>query len=236
MLNKVSTQLLDERGRLLCELIRIVMAVEVEPAAKRLAVAGIDPKLIPAGLNLPNGPSWVRLIRWVLSLGVNLPASAIPDVVNLYTAWSLGLFGQDPITPDLVQRLHYWLTEIETASEGVSIGDRPRLFNDELTSKQIGKLAEDLRTGFLLFCNHTPTLAADYLRSLKKRRYSDQALRGILKFRGALAQAAPKELAELKVPATHSGKPSGITIWISFRHHRRRVPSSTCFVMPRNTA
>jgi hypothetical protein len=197
ILNKASAQLLDDRGRLLRELIRIVMAVEVEPAAKRFAVAGVDLKLIPAGLNLPNGPSWARLIRWVLSLGVNLPASAIPDVVNLYTAWSVGFFGQDPLTPVLVQWLYYWLTEIETPSEGVSIEDRRRPFNDELTSKQIGKLAEDLRTGFLLFCNHTPTLAADYLRSLKKRRYSDQALHGILKFRGALAQAAPKELAEL---------------------------------------
>jgi len=197
MLNKASAQLLDDRGRSLRELIRIVMAVEVEPAAKRFAVAGVDPKLIPAGLNLPNAPSWHRLIRWVLSLGVSLPPSAIPDVVNLYTAWSIGLFGHDPLTPVLVQWLHYWLTEIETASDGVSFEDRRRPFNDELTSKQIGKLAEDLRTGFLLFCNHTPTLAADYLRSLKKRRYSDQALRGILKFRGALTQAAPKELAEL---------------------------------------
>jgi hypothetical protein len=216
MLNRASTHLLDERGRLLCELIRIVMAVEVEPAAKRLAVAGVDPKLIPAGLNLPNGPSWVRLIRWVLSLGLSLPGSAIPDVVNLYTAWSVGLFGQDPLTPVLVQWLNYWLTEIE---------NRETPFNGELTSQQIGKLAEDLRTGFLLFCNHTPTLAADYLRSLKKRRYSDQALHGILKFRGALAQAAPKELAditaELLIPKENpdDDEGSGSPFREAFGHH-----------------
>ena len=195
ILNKSSAQLLDDRGRLLRELIRIVMAVEVEPAAKRLA--GFDPKLIPAGLNLPNGPSWHGLIRWILSLGVSLPASAIPDVVSLYTSWSVGLFGQDPLTPVLVQWLHYWLTEIETASEGVTFEDRRPPFNGELTSKEIGKLAEDLRTGFLLFCNHTPKLAAGYLEALRKRRYSDRTLLGILKFRGTLAQAAPKELAEL---------------------------------------
>lgn len=197
MLDRASAELLDDRGRLLRELIRIVMAVEVEPATKRFAAAGIDPKLIPAGLNLPNGPSWHRLIRWLLLLGGRLPASAIPDVVNLYTAWSIGLFGQDPLTPFLVPWLYYWLIEIDKTSEGVNSDDLRQPFNGELSSEQIGKLAENLRTGFLLFSNHTPNLAADYLQSLKKRRYRDRALRGILKFRGALAQAAPKELAEL---------------------------------------
>ena len=92
----------------------------------------------------------------VLRLGVSLPASAIPDVVDLYTSWSVGLVGTGSSTPVLVPWFHYWLTEIETASESVSFEDRRRPFNGELTSEQIGKLAEDLRTGFLLFCNHTP--------------------------------------------------------------------------------
>jgi hypothetical protein len=130
-------------------------------------------------------------------LGSEIAAASNPRCCESLYHLAVGLFGQDPLTPVLVQWLHYWLAEIETASEPVSDRDRRRPFNGELTSKQIGKLAEDLRTGFLLFCNHTPTLAADYLRSLQKRRYNDQALRGILKFRGALAQAAPKELADL---------------------------------------
>lgn len=197
LLEKASAYLLADRGRLLRELIRIVMAVESEPGSKHFAAAGVDPRQIPAGINIPNGPSWLRLIRWLLKLCVGLPPSAIPDVVDLYSAWSIALAGKDPLTPYLVPWFHYWLTEIETASQGVSFEDRRRPFNGELASEQIGKLAEDLRTGFLLFCNHTPQLAADYLQSLRKRRYSDRALLGILKFRGALAQAAPKELAEL---------------------------------------
>jgi len=197
VLDKASPYLVADRGRLLRELIRIVMAVESEPATTHFAAAGVDPRLIPAGISIPNGPSWLRLIRWLLKLSVGVPASAIPDVVDLYTAWSIALAGKDPWTPYLVPWFHYWLTEIETTSEGVSFEDRRRPFNGELASEQIGKLAEDLRTGFLLFCNHTPKLAADYLQSQRKRRYRHQALRGILKFRGALAQAAPKELAEL---------------------------------------
>lgn len=199
MLDKASVYLLADRTRLLRELIRIVMAVESIPAAKYYAAAGIDPRMIPAGINIPAGPSWVRLIRWLLKLGIGLPPSAIPDVVAIYTNWSIVLGGKDPWTPYLVPWLHYWLAQIETESESGGSEERRRFFNGELTPEQIGKLAEDLRTGFLLFCNHAPKLAADYLQSLKNRRYRDRALRELMKFRGSLAQAAPKELAELTV-------------------------------------
>jgi hypothetical protein len=74
---------------------------------------------------------------------------------------------------------------------------RPSPFDGELTSEQLRGMTEDLRTGFLLFCNLTPNLAAEYLNTLRKNRYRDHAMRELLKFRGALAQAAPKELAEL---------------------------------------
>ena len=81
--------------------------------------------------------------------------------------------------------------------EVLSVRDQRRPFNGELTHDQIGALAGDLRTGFLSFCNRAPQLAQEYLQSLRTREYGEHALRGILKFRGALAQAAPKELAEI---------------------------------------
>ena len=115
LLTRASGFLLADRASVLRELIRIVMAVDVEPASKLFAAAGIDPAMIPASLNVPSGPSWHRLIRWLLSLGQALPAAAIPDVVDLYTAWSGGMLGLDPLTPLLLQWLYRWLTEIETA-------------------------------------------------------------------------------------------------------------------------
>ncbi len=74
---------------------------------------------------------------------------------------------------------------------------RARPFNGELTSSQLASLREELTTGFLLFCNHVPHHAVEYLKALAKHPYPDQAFRALMKFRGALAQAAPKELAEL---------------------------------------
>ena len=164
------------------------MAVDVEPGAKFFSALGVDPKLIPVHLDVPKGPSWGRLILWLLALGESLPPAAIPDVVDLYNSWSIGMLGQDPFTPLLVPWLHRWLMEIETER---------RPFNGELTGDQIGALAGDLRTSFLTFCNHAPQLAQEYLQSLRTREHSEHALRGVLKFRGALAQAAPKELAEI---------------------------------------
>ncbi len=197
MLDKASAVLFADRAKMLRELIRIVMAMESEPADKYYAALGLDPRNIPAGITIPVGPSWARLILWLLNIGVGVPAPAIPDVVALYFNWSIIWAGKDPLTPRIVEWFYYWLSQINTPREIPSAEKRPRPFNGELTSGQIGKMAEDLRTGFLLFCNHKPNLAAEYLKTLSKHPYRDQALSELLKFRGSLAQAAPKELADL---------------------------------------
>src|SRR5438094_6590531 len=195
MLSKASSYLLADQGKLMGELIRIVMAVDSEPATKYCAGMGLDPRSIPAGINIPSAPTWFRLIIWLLKLGSNVPAPVIPDVVALYTSWSIALGGKDPCPPHIVRSFYQWLAEITKPSDS----ERPRRpFNGEL-SGQLGKLSEDLRTGFLLMCNHALELAVAYLQSLKEQPYADSAREEILKFRGTLAQAAPKELAELTV-------------------------------------
>jgi hypothetical protein len=197
MLTRVSTLLFADRAQLLRELIRTVMAVDVEPASKVFTVAGVDPATIPANMNVPSGASWYRLIGWLLALAENLPAAAIPDVVSLYTTWSAGILGRDPLTPALLQWLFRWLSEIEAAHDSGVFRAHRQLFGGELDHEQMDSLESDLRIGFLMFCNRTPALAAEYLRSLLQHRHLDRVARGILKFRGALAQAAPAELAEL---------------------------------------
>jgi hypothetical protein len=163
MLDKASAVLFADRAKLLCELIRIITAVESEPADKYYAAAGIDPRKIPPGINVPVGPSWARLIHWLLKMGVGVPAPAIPDVVSLYSNWSIVWRGVDPFTPRIVDRFYYWLSQIDTSLATFSSEDRQRPFNGELDSEQVGRVAEDLRTVFLLFCNQRPNLAAEYL-------------------------------------------------------------------------
>lgn len=197
LLTRVSDALLADGGALLRELVRTVMAVDVTPAAQIYVSAGIDPAMIPAGLNVPSGASYLRLIMWLLGLGQNLPVKAIPDIVELYTGWSGAMLGRDALTPMILQWLFHWLTQVEAVNGPYGIRNRDTALGRELDDELLRTLESDLRTGFLLFCDRTPELAATYLRSLGERRRGDSVVGSILKFRGMLAKAAPVELAEL---------------------------------------
>lgn len=201
LLTRAADDLLADHGALLCELIRVVIAVESEPAVRMFASIGIDPATIPTNLHVPSSPSWYRLIVWILRLGDKLPHAAIPDVVDLYTAWSSGMLGVDPLTPVLLTRLLGWLKEIETVRDNATLRDLREPFGGEIDYDRMRSLESDIRSAFILFASRTPQLAADYLRYLGSRRRGEDAIRGILKFRGSLAQAAPAELAELTAKA-----------------------------------
>lgn len=201
LLPRASDYLLANRAAVLRELIRIVMAVEAEPAARLFASLGVAASAIPASLSVPSGPSWQRLIAWILQLGDGLPRVAVPDVVDLYTAWSSGMLGLDPVTPLLQQQLYRWLKEIEAARDGATLRDMREPFDGEVDYDRIRSLESDIRGAFVLFANRTPALAGEYLRNLGQRRRGEDAIHSILKFRGTLAQAAPAELAELTASA-----------------------------------
>lgn len=196
-----SSLLLTNNGGLLRELIRIVIAVDVEPAAKIYAALGVDPTLIPPGVHMPRGLSWHRLIRWILGLGEGLPASVIPDVVDFYFAWSTPTMGYDPLTPDLLPWFFRWLEEIESARHGANFRDLREPFGGMIERNSIDVMEPTLRSGVLLCCHRTPELAKEYLRRLKQRPGRDGIVRSILKVRGSLAMAAPVELADLTASA-----------------------------------
>lgn len=200
ILTRAAPHLLTDGASLLRELIRTTMAVDSAPAAQFLAALGADASQIPASLSIPTGPSWHRLIRWLLALGEKMPTAAIPDVVDLYTAWSSGMIGLDSLTPTLVERLYHWLTEIESSREG-EFSERRQPFGSGVPYDRLRDLETALRTGFLLFCHRAPQLAVDYLTALKSRQHNDAVVESILKFRGSLAQAAPAALAELTATA-----------------------------------
>jgi hypothetical protein len=190
LLTRASSYLFAGEALGLRELIRTTMAVDSMPAAQFLGALGIDPAVVPANLNVPSGPSWSRLIVWLLSLGTRLPVATIPDVVDLYANWSSGMVGMDALTPRLVPWLHFWLSEIENA-RGRSA------FGGHIAREKINELEATLRGGFLTFCNRTPQLAVDYLRAVIARPRNERIAESILKYRGTLADAAPAELAEL---------------------------------------
>jgi hypothetical protein len=200
-LTRTSEALLADHARLLRELIRTVKAVEVIPASQLLAALGVDPSVVPPHLNMPHGPAWFRLITWLLGLGNRLPAAVIPDVASLYFDWSLSIGGRDPLTPLLLPWIHRWLNAIEDSREKESAREYVAPFSGDLGGANLNDLEDSLRTGFVAFCDRTPTLAGSYLEAVMRRQRNERALDAILKFRGRLAEAAPAQLAALTAAA-----------------------------------
>ena len=116
LLERASSSLLAGQARLLRELIRAVIAVEMAPAAEVFSKIGVIPPAPPPRVDVPSGPAWYPLIRWLLKQGDSLPAAAMPEVVDLFSKWPLGMLGLDPLTPVLVSRMYRWLRWLEEPS------------------------------------------------------------------------------------------------------------------------
>ncbi|MGE3647652.1 MAG: hypothetical protein AB7G10_04900 [Reyranellaceae bacterium] len=194
LLGRETTRLLDNGAALLRELIRTLMAVDTEPASQLLVRLGVSSAQIPTGMFVPTGTSWFHLLIWLLKLGPNIPAQALGDVVELYTKWMFGTFGLDPITPKLLACLYAWLVELE--DEG-TLDASPRSYSGRFDYGEARGLADKLRIGFLPLANKRPDLAVDYLNRVRAYKHDRGAVSSIMKFRGSLALAAPKELAAL---------------------------------------
>ncbi len=220
LLTRISNLLLSDNARLLCDLIRTVMVVDVRQASEIFATLVSDPTMIPEEWNLPSNLSWYRLVHWLLSYDEDLPILAIPRVVDLYVGWSRGSLGIDRFTPDILKRVYGWLSEIEAArnqpATSYNIKDLqrmrklfrfPELFNGELEHEQVNRLESTLRDFFLCFCHRAPYLAARYLRSVPDHRDRHGSVSRIFKFSKPLAQAAPKELAELTMTVLMPDRP-----------------------------
>ena len=187
----------SDDAALLRELIPIIMAVDSRPGKIAFAEAGIDANLIPDSINVPSGPSWFRLIMWLLSIGDELPSAAIPEVTELFRGWCIGAFGRDPLTPLLLPKLKAWLVEIETAGDPDLYPERRDPFGGRIDYDRLDALEDDLRTTFVLFCSRRPDIAVAYLQGVQKLRRRAEVYGKLIKFRGSLAQAAPVELAAI---------------------------------------
>ena len=196
LLDRAVDELLAADGTLLRELIRTALAVESEPLADMIARFGGDASAIPRSVLAPVNSSWTRLTRWLLGRRADLPLHALGDVTELFQSLSAALFFADPVTPEMAGALADWLEEIEDAQDHSPFrSNAPRFAS--LRFHDLAGLAEDMRRAFLLMAARVPDRAQAYLRRQFGRRNPDQTIRDIMKFRGALAQAAPADLVEL---------------------------------------
>jgi hypothetical protein len=69
-------------------------------------------------------------------------------------------------------------------------------FDGKLSYAKVRALKATLRSAFLTFCNRTPELASEYLRTIGRGKHNGDAERELLTFRGTLAQVVPEQLAK----------------------------------------
>ena len=200
LLKRAAPELLGNGAALLRELLRTVMAVDVIPASKVFAKAGVDPALIPASINVPRGPAWIALVIWLLAIGDGVPNEAVPEIVELYTGFSIGTLGVTDITPFTTRQIYRWLRLMEPRDDMLA-ANKGAVFWAHLDRAGVQSLKADLRNGFIMFARTTPELAVEYLRAVTESEHNEQIVRSILKLRGTLAQAAPAELADLTARA-----------------------------------
>jgi hypothetical protein len=197
VLTRAEEHLLADSGRLLRDLVRSLMALDVAPASQLLAGYGVNLPDEIAGLSIPIGPTWRRLVVWILGLKDRLPANVIPNVAELYTSYASAALMFDPIVPDLVAQLHAWLMEIERDQADRTPGRRPAL-SGGLGYEKRQSLHEYLRSSFLALSIATSHLADQYVRFILKQGHrAHYSAESILKSPGNLAQAASGALAEL---------------------------------------
>jgi hypothetical protein len=194
-----SAALLENDAALFSDLARYVLAVEFEFAVDRMRARGHQPEGIPPTWEVPRNSSCAHLVAWLLLISDSLPPAALPDAVKVYSSYLTGTLGNDAFAPRILCYLHQWLQTIEVDRESNPYGLVNRVFGGNIPENELKVMEEELRTAFLSFCNHTPELAASYLQSFVGRQHADETKLGILKFRGALAQAAPKELADFTI-------------------------------------
>lgn len=192
----VSAFLLAEGAGALRELIGILMATDAFPASELFVNQGIPQEKIPPGLYVPIGPSWGRMIIWLLTIEKLLPEEAIPCVINFYTSWCNGRLGKGISIPVVLRSLYRWLRQIEIARRFEHSDNCPKPFGCALDFHRRKEIESDLRSVFLVFCDRVPELALEYLQTLSKRRKSDDAVRDVLTYSEILARVVPKELAE----------------------------------------
>ena len=191
VLTRAEGVLLAHDGALLRDLVRTLMALDVMPASQLLAGLSLPEGV--ADLVMPVGPSWRRLILWLLALNNRLPPKIIPDVVKLYVHYASAMWVFDPVVSRLVTQLHAWLMEMEGACV-VTYG--PHLAGMDYEDRHA--LHAYLRSSFLAFSTVKPDLAEGYVRHLLSDvRAARHSAESVIMMPGSLAKAAPAALSEL---------------------------------------
>jgi len=194
-LTRLRPRLLADDGALLVELIRLVVAVEVQPAEGFFTALGLDITQIPEGMTVPHGPAWQALIAVVPGCFDALPAKATPAVVDLYRRWLMAVGGMLKDSHTLVRQVYDWMTRLGPVDRSFIRGGDG--WFTALEPHDLEALEVNLRSTFVAYAALTPDLAKQYIADLRAAGSYSNGVKAAVGFSGGLPQAAPSEYADL---------------------------------------
>lgn len=194
-MNKV---LLAQDGRVLREVVRLMMIAETETYAE--VFAKVRPgQPVPPGAGefvYPTGRGWAALIAWLGLNARSLPQPTIPEVATAFRAWLMATHVlQLPKNAEIVAILFEWLALIDEAV-------RPRMFHEGddkpplVTIPHITDVHALVRMTACAFALVNPAAAKQYLATVNTGETRHGEFEALLKGRGALAKAAPAEFVD----------------------------------------
>jgi hypothetical protein len=206
LLDAISGTILEKGGARLVEMIRLVIALDSEPMAKALAKQEAFAAFavnVPETMVMPAGPSWARLVSWIVARSASLPPLAIPDAAKLLGHWLMATSHIWLESPAIVALLHAWLSRMERSMHSVVWrGTESPPMEGRFDVPNEYEVRNEIRMFFLAFCHLQPALAAAYLAQLAEDggpRHDD--LESIVKLAGALPRAAPGALVDFTLAA-----------------------------------
>ena len=204
LFESLKSVLLANDGRLLCEILRLMIAVESVPVAKLIERAqpsvkvppGVGDMVVPKG-----GITWTWLVTWLVSAAQSLPTALVPDVAKVFQAWLISTQNQSwPINPMVVQILFDWLALIENRMS-------PRFFRDpseappSLNIPHPRDVRDEIRMTAFAFAHLNHAAAQNYLSHLNQEDVTYHDTQDILRAPGTLARAAPAPLVDFMLGA-----------------------------------
>jgi hypothetical protein len=195
LLEKYAATLLYGDGARGAALIHRALAAHGRPAAELLAGSLPEDVVLPDGITLPLDLVWAQLSLWSALRFDRLPTKTLTAALALYEQWmTVSLFGEDPITPLLLERVADLLvTHIEDHDQPIAPlvrGKTPPI------RYPIGD--EGVRTArrmIALYALRAPKAATRYLQAVAASERAASHLHQILEFAGNLPAAAPASFA-----------------------------------------
>jgi hypothetical protein len=170
LFESLKSVLLANDGRVLREIIRLMIAVESVTVAK--LIERVQPSVkVPASVGdmvVPKGIAWAWLVIWLVSAALSLPTAVIPDAAKVFQAWLISTQNQSwPINAMVVQLLFDWLALIENRIS-------PRFFRDprdappSLNIPHLRDVRDEIRMTAFSFAHLNHAAAQNYLSHLNQ--------------------------------------------------------------------